>query len=228
MTLTLPQSADPGRYAVVASGVASGMPAAATVDVAPPTAPMYQPQVTLSPSSGPHGSLLSLAGNGFAPRELLTITFRSAANTLATQTIHANGQGILDGASMTVPDIAAFGAAQVTVTGAVSKVAVATPFDVTTGEPSAQVYRPSLNLTAAGADVVVAGSGFAPNEVVTIAIGGGAPTQTVRADASGSFGGVRVPARAEGDQAIDATGADSLMPVSASFTVRSGTVSVAR
>ena len=115
-TLTLPPSAGPGRYAVVASGAASGTPAAATVDVAPATAPAYQPQVTLTPSSGPHGSLLSLAGNGFAPRELLTITFRSAANTLATQTIHANGQGILDGASMSVPDIAEIGAAQVTVT----------------------------------------------------------------------------------------------------------------
>ncbi len=99
---------------------------------------------------------------------------------------------------------------------------------MTTGEPSAKVYRPSLNLTAAGADVVVAGSGFAPNEVVTVQIGGGSATQTVRADASGSFGGVRVAARTEGDQAIDAAGADSLVPVSASFTVRSGTVSVAR
>ncbi len=76
-TLTLPQSAGPGRYAVVASGAASGTPAAATVDVAPASVPAYKPQVTLSPSSGPHGSLLSLAGNGFAPRELLTITFRS-------------------------------------------------------------------------------------------------------------------------------------------------------
>ena len=227
-TLTLPQSAGPGRYAVVASGAASDTPAAATVDVAPASVPAYRPQVTLSPSSGPHGSLLSLAGNGFAPRELLTITFRSGANTLATQTIHANGQGILDGASMAVPDIASIGAAQVTVTGAVSATPVSTPFDVTTGEPNAKVFRPSLNLTAAGADVVVAGSGFAPNEVVTVQIGGGSATQTVRADASGSFGGVRVAARSEGDQAIDAAGADSLVPVSASFTVRSGTVSVAR
>ncbi len=227
-TVAMPATAVPGRYAVVASGAASGTPAATTVDVASPAAPVYQPQVALSPPSGPHGALLSLAGNGFAPRELLTITFRSAADTLATQTIHANGQGILDGASMSVPDIAPIGAAEVTVSGAVSKVAVSTPFEVTTGRPSATVYRPIVNLAATGGTVVVAGSGFAPGEVVTVQVDGGAAVQTVRADAKGSFDGVRVAAPADGDHAIGATGAESLMPSSASFAVRSGAVSVSR
>jgi predicted alpha-1,2-mannosidase len=227
-TLTVPGSAEPGRYAVVASGAASDTPAAATVDVQPSAAPAYQPQVTLSPSSGPHGSLMSIAGNGFAPRELLTITFRSGAKTLATQTIRADGQGILGGAAMSVPDIAAIGAAQVTVTGSVSHASVSSPFQVTTGESAATVYRPVLDLASAGGAVVVSGSGFAPNEVVAIHVDGAATAQTVRADSSGSFAGVRLTAPADGgDHAVVAAGVDSLLPVSASFTVRSGTVTVA-
>ena len=170
---------------------------------------------------------MSIAGNGFAPRELLTITFRSGANTLATQTIRADGQGILGGAAMSVPDIAAIGAAQVTVTGSVSHVSVSTPFQVTTGESAATVYRPVLDLVSAGGAVVVSGSGFAPNEVVAIHVDGAATAQTVRADSSGSFAGVRLAAPADGDHAVVAAGVDSLLPVSASFTARSGRVTVA-
>ncbi len=183
--------------------------------------------MTLSPPSGPHGSLMSIAGNGFAPREPLTITFRSAASTLATQTIRADGQGILGGAVMSVPDIAAIGAAQVTVTGSVSHVSVSAPFQVTTGESTATVYRPVLDLASAGGNMLVAGDGFAPNEVIAIRVDGAATAQTVRADSSGSFTGVRLAAPADGDHAVVAAGLDSLLPVSASFAVRSGTVAVA-
>jgi hypothetical protein len=226
-TVTVPGSAEPGRYAVVASGAASDTPAAATVDVQPSAPPAYQPQVTLAPSSGPHGSLMSIAGNGFAPRELLAITFRSGANTLATQTIRTDGQGILGGAAMSVPDIAAIGAAQVMVTGSVSHVSVSVPFQVTTGESTATIYRPVLDLASAGGAVVVSGSGFAPNEVIAIRVDGAATAQTVRADNSGSFTGARIAAPADGDHAVVAAGLDSLLPVSASFAVRSGTVAVA-
>jgi hypothetical protein len=170
---------------------------------------------------------MSIAGNGFAPRELLTITFRSGASTLATQTIRADGQGILGGAAMSVPDIAAIGAAQVTVTGSVSHASVPAPFQVTTGESTATVYRPALNLASAGGAVVVSGSGFVPNELIAIHVDGAAAAQTVRASSSGSFIGVRLAAPADGDHAVVGAGVDSLLPVSASFTVRSGTVSVA-
>src|SRR5262249_43140004 len=132
-TLPMPASADPGLHAVVASGASSGPRAAAPVDVQPAAAPSYQPQVTVSPPSGPHGTLLSIAGSGFAPRELITIAFRSGTDTLATQTIRADGAGVLGGAAMSVPDIAPIGAAGVVVSGSVSKTVTTEPFQVTTG-----------------------------------------------------------------------------------------------
>ncbi|HEY2983801.1 MAG TPA: hypothetical protein VGJ38_06605, partial [Jatrophihabitantaceae bacterium] len=118
-------------------------------------------------------------------------------------------------------------AAQVTVTGSVSHVTVTAPFQVTTGESTATVYRPVLDLASAGGAVVASGSGFAPNELIAIHLDGAAAAQTVRADSSGSFIGVRLAAPADGDHAVVGAGVDSLLPVSASFTVRSGTVSVA-
>jgi hypothetical protein len=197
------------------------------VDVQPATAPSYQPQVALSPSSGPHGTLLSIAGSGFAPRERLTIAFRSGTDTLATQTIRADGAGVLGGAAMSVPDVAPIGAADVVVTGAVSKTVTTAPFQVTTGASTATVYRPTLDLAASGSSVVVNGSGFAPDEQVSVEVDGRA-VQTVHADSTGSLAHVTIAAPADGDHAIGATGVDSLMPADASFTVRNGAVSVPR
>ncbi|HKF31190.1 MAG TPA: GH92 family glycosyl hydrolase [Jatrophihabitantaceae bacterium] len=226
-TLAMPASAEPGLHAVVASGASSVTPAAATVDVQPAPAPSYQPQVALSPTSGPHGTLLSIAGSGFAPRELITIEFRSGTDTLATQTIRSDGGGVLGGAAMTVPDIAPIGAADVVVTGSVSKTVTTEPFEVTTGASTATVYRPTLDLAASGSSVIVTGSGFAPNEQVSIGVDGQA-ARTVTADSTGSLAQVTIAAPADGDHAVGATGAESLMPANASFTVRNRTVSVPR
>ena len=226
-TLAMPASAEPGLHAVVASGASSVTPAAATVDVQPAPAPSYQPQVALSPTSGPHGTLLSIAGSGFAPRELITIEFRSGTDTLATQTIRSDGGGVLGGAAMTVPDIAPIGAADVVVRGSISKTVTTEPFEVTTGASTATVYRPTLDLAASGSSVIVTGSGFAPNEQVSIGVDGQA-ARTVTADSTGSLAQVTIAAPADGDHAVGATGAESLMPANASFTVRNRTVSVPR
>jgi hypothetical protein len=226
-TLAMPASAEPGLHAVVASGASSDTPAAATVDVQPATAPSYQPQVTLSPSSGPHGTLLSIAGSGFAPRELITIAFRSGTDTLATQTIRADGAGVLGGAAMSVPDVAPIGAADVVVTGSVSKAVTTEPFEVTTGASTATVYRPTLDLAASGSSVIVSGSGFAPNEEVSVGVDGRA-ARTVYADGTGSLAPVTIAAPADGDHAVGATGVESLTAASASFMVQNGTVSVPR
>ncbi|HEY3090662.1 MAG TPA: GH92 family glycosyl hydrolase [Jatrophihabitantaceae bacterium] len=226
-TLPMPASAEPGLHAVVASGAASGTPAAVTVDVQPPTAASYRPQVTLSPASGPRGTLLSIAGSGFAPRELITMAFRSGTDTLATRTIRADGTGVLGGAAMSVPDIAPIGAADVVVTGSVSKTVTTASFQVTTGASTATVYRPTLDLAASGSSVIVTGSGFAPNEQVSVELDGRA-ARTVYADSTGSLARVTIAAPSDGDHALGATGVESLMPAGASFTVRNGTVSVPR
>jgi hypothetical protein len=183
--------------------------------------------VTLSPASGPHGTLLSIAGSGFAPRELITIAFRSGTDTLATRTIRADGAGVLGGAAMSVPDIAPIGAADVVVTGSASKTVTTASFQVTTGVSTATVYRPTLELAASGSSVIVTGSGFAPNEQVSVELDGRA-TRTVYADSTGSLARVTIAATSDGDHALGATGVESLMPAGASFTVRNGTVSVPR
>jgi hypothetical protein len=158
---------------------------------------------------------------------MITIAFRSGADTLATQRIRADGAGVLGGAAMSVPDIAPIGAADVVVTGSVSKTTTTSTFEVTTGESTATVYRPTLDLAASGSSVVVTGSGFAPNEQVSVELDGRA-AGTVHADGTGSLAGVTIAAPADGDHAVGAAGVESLMPVDASFTVRNGAVSVSR
>jgi hypothetical protein len=75
--------------------------------------------------------------------------------------------------------------------------------------------------------VIVTGSGFAPNEQVSVGVDGGI-ARTVHADSTGALAPVTIAAPADGDHAIGATGVESLTPASASFTVRNGTVSVPR
>jgi hypothetical protein len=128
---------------------------------------------------------------------------------------------------MTVPDIAPIGAADVVVSGSVSKTVTTEPFEVTTGVSTATVYRPTLDLAASGSSVIVTGSGFAPNEQVSIGVDGQA-ARTVTADSTGSLAQVTIAAPADGDHAVGATGAESLMPANASFAVRNRTVSVPR
>ncbi|PYC75104.1 ATP-binding protein [Micromonospora arborensis] len=128
-SVTTSGDAQPGRYAVTATGTSSRTPATATVQVTEQQAALtYQPRVALTTTSGPRATSITVDGSGFAPNEAVTITF---GNGLAVSTVRANGDGVISGATVSVPGAAKTGATSVTLTGATSATKVARPFTVT-------------------------------------------------------------------------------------------------
>ncbi|MEU8423209.1 GH92 family glycosyl hydrolase [Micromonospora sp. NPDC048835] len=128
---SVPTSGDaqPGRYAVTATGASSRTPATATVQVTgEPQARAYQPRVALLTTSGPRGTSITVDGSGFAPNEAVTIAFGTG---FAASTVRANGDGVISGASVSVPGAAKPGATSVTLKGATSATTVSRPFTVT-------------------------------------------------------------------------------------------------
>ncbi|MEK8106026.1 hypothetical protein NKG94_14265 [Micromonospora sp. M12] len=128
---SVPTSGDaqPGRYAVTATGASSRTPATATVQVTGQVqAQTYQPRVVLLTRSGPRGTSITVDGSGFAPNEAVTIAFGKG---LSVSTVHANGDGVLAGTTLSVPGAAKAGATSVTLTGTTSKTTVSRPFTVT-------------------------------------------------------------------------------------------------
>ncbi|WP_430501444.1 GH92 family glycosyl hydrolase [Micromonospora trifolii] len=128
---SVPTSGDaqPGRYAVTATGASSRTPATATVQVTgEPVARTYQPRVALLTTSGPRGTSIMVDGSGFAPNEVVTIAF---GTELAVSTVRANGDGVISGATVSVPGAAKAGATSVTLNGATSATKVSRPFTVT-------------------------------------------------------------------------------------------------
>jgi hypothetical protein len=121
--------AQPGRYSVTADGASSRTPATATVRVTEqPTVRTYRPEVMLSAASGPRGTAITVNGSGFAPNEAVTIGF---GDGLASITVHANGDGIISGATISVPGSAKPGSTSITLAGADSAARVQLPFKVT-------------------------------------------------------------------------------------------------
>ncbi|MEV4658661.1 GH92 family glycosyl hydrolase [Micromonospora sp. NPDC049301] len=121
--------AEPGRYAVTATGASSRTPATATVQVTgQPEKPSYDPQAALTTTTGPRGTSITVDGAGFAPNEAVTISF---GDDLAVSTVRANGDGVIAGATVSVPGAAKAGPTDVTLVGARSATRVALPFTVT-------------------------------------------------------------------------------------------------
>jgi hypothetical protein len=128
-SVTASDDAEPGRYSVTAAGASSRTPATATVQVAEqPEKPTYQPQVLLSATSGPRGTAITVDGSGFARNEAVTITF---GDGIASITVHANGDGVISGATISVPGTAKPGSTSITLAGADSATRVEVPFTVT-------------------------------------------------------------------------------------------------
>ncbi len=81
----------------------------------------------LSATSGPRATAITVNGSGFAPNEAVRISF---GDGLASVTVHANGDGVVSGATISVPGTAKPGATSVTLAGAESGSRVQVPFRV--------------------------------------------------------------------------------------------------
>jgi len=120
--------AQPGRYSITAAGKSSRTPATATVQVTEESgAPVYRPEALLSATSGPRATAITVNGSGFAPNEAVRISF---GDGLASITVHANADGVISGATISVPGTAKPGSTSVTLAGADSATHVRLPFTV--------------------------------------------------------------------------------------------------
>lgn len=215
LELELPGGIEPGTYPVTATGAVSGT-ASATVTVAPePGIPAYDPVIVASPGTVAPGDEVTVAGTGFAPSEIVTVSLGS---------VSVQVQAGPDGAftvAITVPDGTADGDWTILAVGPVAGTASATVAVAAGAEPPA--YSPTIEVSpgsaSAGSDVTVAGSGFAPGERVTVTVAG--QTITVVADADGAFSiVVAIPATAAvGDYTVVAVGDESAIVASAALTV---------
>jgi predicted alpha-1,2-mannosidase len=190
------------------------------------TAPeVFTPTITVSPADDVRaGTDLTVTGSGFAPDESVVVELKSLPNGAST-TVRSNGSGEI-GATVTVPDDAVPALYSLTATGERSK----NPADSTVqvNEPPAPpvVYTPRViaNSTSGrpGDAVGLDGSGFAPDEVVTVEFRSAPVTvATATADRKGIVtANFSIPADAEvGEHTIVVTGAVSNAPVEIAFTV---------
>ncbi|WP_433379174.1 GH92 family glycosyl hydrolase [Actinoplanes sp. CA-142083] len=93
-----------------------------------PAPPAYQPEATLSVTTGPRGTAVTVDGSGFAPNEVVTGTF---GDGLSATTLRANADGVVSGETVSVPGAATPGQTGITLSGADSATRVELPFTVT-------------------------------------------------------------------------------------------------
>ncbi|GIF08938.1 GH92 family glycosyl hydrolase [Actinoplanes siamensis] len=126
------RSTGTGTFTVTVAKSSGKAATARTVDLTAEEAePVYQPEAHLSATSGPRGTAITVDGSGFAPNETVRAEFGAG---LAVTTLHANADGVVSGATVSVPDAARPGAASVTLTGADSDSGIVLPFTVTTAD----------------------------------------------------------------------------------------------
>ena len=141
------------------------------------------PSVTLSPTSGQTGSLVNVTGYGFAASQPVSVTFAGSTVVTIPDNVNTDALGSFT-ASITVPGGQTAGGKIVNASDANSNSAIAT-FAIT----------PSMSLSPTSGDVgstvMVSGSGFAANSVLTVKFAGSTVSisGTTSTDSTGSFTG---------------------------------------
>ncbi len=158
------------------------------------------------------GAALSFAGTGFAPNENVTATY--ASSTLATFT--TDGSGNFFGPSASLPVSLSNTTATVHFMGASSTAHTSIVLSIGQLFPS---IIPSAWYTAAGSIISLTGSGFAPNEGVTVTAGSVTATTTANAMGSFSLPSLQLPSIGGGTVTITATGMASGASTNASVTL---------
>jgi hypothetical protein len=214
-TLSVPAFVNPGQQQVVAYGVSSRLVASALISVTQPAPPPAT--LTVQPTTANPGGLVLVSGRGFAANEPVSVSFMGKVVLVVT----TDGSGTFTNFGFTVPVNATAGTFAVTATGTKSNRTGVAGLTVVAFTPSLAVSPTS---STPGAQVTVTGQGFAPNEVVTLALNGQAlatSPSTLTTSASGTFSAtVTVPATAlAGANTLAATGATSRGTATATLTV---------
>jgi large repetitive protein len=204
-SLVVPFGQTKNSLDITATGSLSHASTTSTITLAP-----YTPQVSPSTYYAQPGTPISFTGSGFFAGETISVNLNGTQ--IGTETADAKGNLASTGV-YTLP----YGqTAAYTLTGLTSG------GSVTMNIGLAQFYA-GLQLNSyygdGGSSVVASGSGFAPNEAVTLT-SGTTSLGSVVADATGSFSKtVTIPYAAPGKVAITATGSNSQATASTSYTV---------
>jgi hypothetical protein len=160
---------------------------------------VINPDISVSPTSGPPGTLATVTGTGFAGNEFITITFEG--NTVVTG-ILVNSQGNWSG-SFTIPQESS-GDYSISAFGSVTLAIFVPEIDFAVSSPSIVINRTS---GSPGTSVTISGSGFAANENITITYDGNPIGGGISANSQGSWNGsFTVPASPSGSHLVDAYG----------------------
>lgn len=145
------------------------------------------PSISYTASGSTPGSTLTISGSGFQAGETVSLSFGLSHASAA-----ANSAGSFSGATLTIPSVPS-GLYYVIAVGQSSGVVAFSSIWINSFFPTAS---PSSWYLSPGSTLTWSGSGFSPNETITLKDGAGATVATWSADASGAFsaeGGSIVP-----------------------------------
>lgn len=212
-TFTYPSIGISGNQTVSVQGMSSGHQASGTFYVTGITSNI----LTVSPTSGAAGTTVAVSGyasTSYGSNLPITISFGSTQ----VATAYTGTTGYFS-ASFVVPN---------TASGTVSVTASSTSYGYSSSQPF-YVVAPQISLgsttVAPGTSLAISGSGFTPNETVTITLPSGGTT-TATADTSGNLStSVTIPAGLiSGSNTISAIGSSSQVRVTASLTIAAPTL----
>jgi hypothetical protein len=171
-----------------------------------------RPAITISPASGPPGTVVGVTGHGFRPSVTVRITYNNANVTTQPASVSTDTTGTFT-ASFTVPSVVSGSYAVNASDGVYSATAsFAVSSDIDISPATGNI----------GGELIVSGTGFTPAGRVALTYDDQS-VMTVSADNTGSFSvSFNVPASAAGPHTISAR--DLTAPgvvASASFTVES-------
>jgi hypothetical protein len=200
-TFTVPASAAGGQVVTITDGSSKSATATFTVTSS----------ITLSPTSGPVGTSVTVTGSGFAASATMTINYDGVAQGTTPTMVTTSATGAFS-ATFSVP-ASAKGSHTVQATDGTNSGSAT--FAVTSAI--------SLNPTNGnvGTTITVSGTGFAASSTITVKYDGTVQTTspaTVATDAYGSFSAsFAVPASVYGSHTVQAT--DGTNSATATFTV---------
>jgi hypothetical protein len=170
------------------------------------------------------GSVLAFQGGGFAANEQINVYQGTGSSTLvATFSTDANGSFTTAG-SVTIPYSASGTQISYTLIGASSHAQTSVTTSVGAFYPS---ITPASYYVVPNTSLIITGSGFAPNETVTLS-SSGATSTSATTDAKGNFSGsITVPFSKTGSATIEAIGSLSKTSTSVGITLASFFGSVA-
>ncbi|MFA5309672.1 MAG: hypothetical protein WC370_09350 [Dehalococcoidales bacterium] len=211
-TVTIPTSFAAGAHTITVT--AGGGSATATFTVTSSAT-----LDTLSPASGSAGTDVTISGSSFPASTALIFIFDGAAVTPKSGDTAVRASGIFSSV-ITVPTTAAISAHTITVTAGTATASAT--FTVTA---SATTVSASADGNTVGSSVVIWGSGFLNNSLVTVTYDGTKITEST-AGADGHFvtSPFQIPASAHGDHVIAVT--DGVNTESVTFTLESTPPSV--